>query len=192
MSLTLPRNLVQRLGSSRFNYAFGYVANTALVVWLVSHAWHGACPMSTVSILGHAAAGLIAWTLAEYILHRYVYHEVESFLSVGHDLHHNAPRELIGVPWWLTSILLVGLFKALAQGFAPGPTGVTLGAAWAGYIGYCVLHHGSHHWAMRGAYLRFVKRHHQLHHAYPGTNWGFTTPVWDWVFGTYRAPNRRS
>src|SRR5947209_2889801 len=35
-------DLIRRLGSSTFNYWFGYVANMALVAWLVSHAFaHG-------------------------------------------------------------------------------------------------------------------------------------------------------
>lgn len=188
--MPLSRDTVRRMGSSTFNYWFGYVANATLVMWLLSHAWRpapGAAPMGAWPWLGYGALGLLGWTLAEYLLHRLVYHAIPSPLSLGHDLHHRAPRELIGVPWWLTTVLVVGLFRGLARLGAPGPVGVTLGALWAGYIGYCLLHHGSHHWRMGSGYLRAMKQHHHLHHAHPDSNWGFTTPLWDILLGTYRG-----
>lgn len=186
----LTTDFVRRLGSSRFNYWFGYVANISLSAWLISQAWPGTQGpvMAWGAFVAYAALGLVIWTLAEYALHRYVYHEIPSFLSVGHGLHHDAPRELIGVPWWLTSAILVGVFYALAQLMAPAPTGVVMGFTWLGYIAYCLLHHGSHHWRFEVGYFRAMKRHHLLHHAFPEKNWGFTTALWDRVFGTYKAP----
>lgn len=56
--------LIKRLGSSTFNYWFGYVANVALVIWIVSHAFR---PHATLlgprEFLGFALAGLFSWTL---------------------------------------------------------------------------------------------------------------------------------
>lgn len=182
---------VRRLGSSTFNYWFGYVANGAWVAWLFSRATPlGPDPVGALPLLGYAAAGVLLWTFLEYVLHRYVYHVWPSFLRHGHGLHHQAPRELIGVPWWLTSVALYGVFRLLSLAVRPGPLGVVMGSCWLGYIGYCLLHHGSHHWAMRAPYLRTMKRMHQLHHAYPNTNWGFTTNIWDVAFGTYQADKR--
>jgi hypothetical protein len=37
--------------------------------------------------------------------------------------------------------------------------------------------------------MRFLRRHHFYHHfTDPGFNHAVTTPIWDWVFGTLRAP----
>jgi sterol desaturase/sphingolipid hydroxylase (fatty acid hydroxylase superfamily) len=127
----------------------------------------------------------MSWTLAEFLLHRYVYHVLPSFLSEGHTLHHRDPRALIGVPWWLTTAGLVALYELLAVVLPSSPTGLVLGFCWLGYIFYCITHHGSHHWNVRGGWLEKMKRHHLIHHAHPEYNWGFTTPVWDWVFGTH-------
>jgi hypothetical protein len=80
---------IRRLGSSAFNYSFGYVANVSLVVWLASHAWHhGRLDFSRPEFALLALVGLLSWTLSEYLLHRYVYHAWTSFRSVGHALHH--------------------------------------------------------------------------------------------------------
>lgn len=184
----MDRDLVKRLGSSRFNYWFGYVANLTLTVWLASHGFaSGRSLLSPLAWAGWAAFGLASWTLCEYVLHRYVYHVWSSFLSTGHDLHHQAPRELIGVPWYLTAAIIVVLYQGLAHVFSPAPLGVAMAFTWLGYIAYCIAHHGSHHWSLKLPWLRQMKKHHQLHHAYPEYNWGFTTSFWDMVFGTHWA-----
>jgi hypothetical protein len=181
----ISTDFVRRLGSSKFNYWFGYVANFTLVAWLVSHAWVGGSPaMSWARFALSAGMGVLSWTLTEYLLHRYVYHVWPSALSVGHDLHHKDPKALIGVPWWFSSLVIIGVYYALAAAFAPAATGVVFGFNWLGYIGYCIMHHGSHHWSMRGLYFRHMKRNHLVHHAYPAYNWGFTTSLWDHVFRT--------
>jgi sterol desaturase/sphingolipid hydroxylase (fatty acid hydroxylase superfamily) len=179
------RDWVRRLGSSTFNYWFGYVANITLVFWLVSHAFTGAAPLGAVAFASYAFIGLLSWTLSEWLLHRYVYHLWPSFLSEGHAFHHKSPRALIGVPWYLTTIALIAIYELVAHWLRPSSTGVVMGFNWLGYIFYCVAHHGSHHWATKRGWLKRMKRHHLLHHAYPEYNWGFTTPVWDHVFGTH-------
>jgi sterol desaturase/sphingolipid hydroxylase (fatty acid hydroxylase superfamily) len=186
--------LIRRLGSSTFNYWFGYAANVTLVVWLVSHAFsHGHPRIPAAEILALATGGLLSWTLSEFLLHRYAYHVWRSFLSEGHALHHEHPTALIGVPWYLTTVGLVALFEilTLAVPFPRASTGVVMGFNWLGYIFYCLAHHGSHHWDVRSGWLLKMKRHHLIHHAHPEYNWGFTTPLWDHVFGTHYDSHRR-
>jgi sterol desaturase/sphingolipid hydroxylase (fatty acid hydroxylase superfamily) len=190
---TQRTELIRKLGSSTFNYWFGYVSNVALVAWLVSHAFpRGHAALPAVELVAFAATGLLAWTLAEWLLHRYIYHLWRSFLTEGHALHHEKPRALIGVPWYLTTIAIVLMFELLAIPLRPSSTGVVMGFAWLGYIFYCVTHHGSHHWRLRRGWLGAMKRHHLLHHAHPDYNWGFTTPLWDHVFGTHYDRARRA
>jgi sterol desaturase/sphingolipid hydroxylase (fatty acid hydroxylase superfamily) len=187
LNQTDPRSdLIRRLGSSTFNYWFGYVANVSLVVWLVSHAFSGGrALLPPLPFAAFAAVGLLSWTLTEFLLHRYVYHLWPSFLTEGHALHHKNPRALIGVPWYLTTIAIVLAYELLAIPLRPSSTGVVMGFNWLGYILYCVAHHGSHHWAFKNRWLKKMKRHHLLHHAHPEYNWGFTTPLWDRLFRTH-------
>src|ERR1017187_7682510 len=77
----------------------------------LSDAWHkGQLGMGVTRVALLALTGLLSWTLTEYLLHRYVYHEWHSFLSVGHALHHQDPQALIGIPWYLTTIIVVAAF----------------------------------------------------------------------------------
>ncbi len=183
----LTRDTVKQLGSSVFNYWFGYVSNLGLVAWLCSRAWHhGHMLVTPGRFVALAALGLLSWTLSEYMLHRFVYHEWPSFLSDGHDLHHQAPRDKIGVPWYLTLAIVVALYYLLALPFGRVTPALLMAFNWLGYVGYCISHHASHHWPCKLPWLRQMKRHHALHHAYPGTNWGFTTSLWDYVFCTHQ------
>jgi sterol desaturase/sphingolipid hydroxylase (fatty acid hydroxylase superfamily) len=186
--------LIRRLGSSSFNYWFGYVANLSLVGWLVSHAFaRGHAQLGVIAFVGFAVTGLFAWTLAEWLLHRYVYHEWSSFLTEGHALHHESPRAEIGVPWYLTTVLVVLAFELLTLlPLRSSSIGVVTGFAWLGYVIYCITHHGSHRWAYRSGWLKKMKRHHLLHHAHPAYNWGFTTSLWDHVFGTHYDRARKA
>ncbi len=178
--------LIRKLGSSKFNYWFGYVANISLVVWLCSHAFGGGHGLlSARQWLGWSALGFVSWTLSEFLLHRYAYHLWPSFLSAGHSLHHESPRALIGVPWYLTAIALVAIYEGLSLVTRPPVTGVVMGFNWLGYILYCIAHHGSHHWSLPWGWFQRMKRHHLIHHAHPEYNWGFTTPIWDHVFSTH-------
>jgi 4-hydroxysphinganine ceramide fatty acyl 2-hydroxylase len=181
---------IRRLGSSRFNYWFGYVANVSLIAWMGSRALPaGRLALGWGQLVFLAICGLYLWTLAEYLLHRHVYHHLSSFLSQGHGLHHAAPRALIGVPWYLTAVAVVGLNRGLSLLLDPAAVGVVMAAAWSGYVFYCALHHLSHHGRLRSRWLSGMRRHHLIHHAHPDCNWGVTTPLWDHVFGTIYTPD---
>ena len=153
------------------------------IIWVV------ALPFRLVGI---AVTGFVSWTLAEFLLHRYIYHLWTSFLTEGHALHHKSPRALIGVPWYLTTIALIAVFELAALPLRASSTGVVMGFCWLGYILYCVAHHGSHHWSFKNPWLKKMKRHHLLHHAHPEYNWGFTTPLWDHLFGTHYDRARKT
>lgn len=177
--------VIRRLSSSRFNYYFGYVANITLVIWLVSQGVAGGRSQLTIDAwFGSAAAGFVIWTLSEYFLHKWLYHDVPSPLQLGHRLHHDEPMALLGVPWWLTSIVLVALYKGLAAEFNPALTGAVMGFTWLGYIGYCAMHHWLHHARWQWKWFVSMRRHHLLHHAKDNVNWGITTDLWDRVFRT--------
>jgi sterol desaturase/sphingolipid hydroxylase (fatty acid hydroxylase superfamily) len=189
----VSRDLVRRLGSSPFNYWFGYVANLALVAWLAGQAYRGGeLRLGPLSLGLLALGGMLSWTLAEYLLHRYVYHRLPSFLNVGHGLHHASPRAQIGVPWWLTTVLVLVLFYLLTRLLDPAAVGVFLAATWLGYVLYCIIHHGTHRWHLRNRWFQNLRRRHLIHHAHPQYNLGFTTPLWDHIFGTNRPASSRT
>jgi hypothetical protein len=129
-------------------------------------------------------AGLLAWSLIEYVLHRHVLHGVQPFKR-WHEEHHDRPFALIGTST-IASLLLFGVLVfaplALAAGIWPALT-ATLGVM-SGYLFYVTVHHAVHHWKTRqGSWLHARKQAHARHHqsGYCGS-YGVTTAFWDKVF----------
>jgi len=137
-------------------------------------------------------AGICAWTLVEYLVHRFIYHVVPPFERY-HDAHHKAPEELIGAPSFLIiGVILVIFFTPVLLAFGlVAASGVASGAL-VGYYGYMLVHHASHHFEPKpGSLLYEARLRHMAHHyhATPG-NYGVITSFWDHVFGT-RVERRR-
>lgn len=142
---------------------------------------------------GHAAAlavsllaGVLGWSLVEYLLHRFVLHGLEPFRR-WHAQHHERPTALICTPTVLSGSLIV-LFVFLPAALLADrwlACALTLGLL-IGYLAYAVTHHALHHWHGDSAWLRRRKRWHARHHqrAGAGACYGVTGEFWDRVFGT--------
>lgn len=137
-------------------------------------------------ILALVAAGWLAWTAGEYLIHRFAMHALRGRgITSREHLNHHAVRDSIFEKWALawTGVVLVGLLL----GWATHPA---VGAGWVGGYGFYDLHHWhAHKRPPRTRYHRWLRRHHFHHHfGHPSENLGVTWPVWDVVFGTYRRP----
>jgi 4-hydroxysphinganine ceramide fatty acyl 2-hydroxylase len=136
-------------------------------------------------------AGVVAWTLFEYLVHRYVYHlasesELGARLSyLMHGLHHESPQDhsqifvppLVGVP---VGAMLFGLTYAILGTRAP----MIFSGFLVGYIAHACVHYCIHHFRPPRM-LKFLWRHHLLHHyRCPDLAYGVSSPVWDMVFRT--------
>lgn len=142
--------------------------------------------------------GLLLWSLAEYLLHRYVFHfepEAEWLKRVWyliHGVHHEQPQcktrlvmpPVLSIPLALLHyalfVLVVGeLFRA-PHWVAPLFAGFI-----TGYLIYDMVHYATHHLAMKRGFFKFLKRYHLLHHyKTPDDRYGISSPIWDVVFGT--------
>ena len=134
-------------------------------------------------------AGAATWTLAEYLLHRLVFHG-RSPRAIGageHRAHHARPNYF--APWWQKALAALAVTALMLPGvaFVAGAwTGVsfTLGFI-ATYLLYELLHRRAHTHPPRGRYGRWRRRNHFAHHfADPSRAHGVTSPLWDRVFGT--------
>jgi len=139
--------------------------------------------------------GLFAWTLLEYLLHRWVFHFAPSASSqlaqdvhflvhgVHHDFPHDADRLVMPPVLSLLLAVLIGTPLYLAVGphlFAPAFAGLV-----AGYLWYDMTHYVVHHVKPRTELGARLRRHHYLHHfKSPEARFGVSTPFWDYVFGT--------
>ena len=142
--------------------------------------------------------GLLLWSLAEYLLHRYVFHyepEAEWLKRVWyliHGVHHEQPQcktrlvmpPVLSIP---LALLHYGLFLLVVGGLFRAPHWVApLFAGFiTGYLIYDMVHYATHHLAMKRGFLKFLKRYHLLHHyKTPDDRYGISSPIWDVVFGT--------
>jgi sterol desaturase/sphingolipid hydroxylase (fatty acid hydroxylase superfamily) len=133
-------------------------------------------------------AGWLAWTLGEYLLHRFGMHALRGrgIMSREH-LNHHAVRDSVLEKWaasW-TGVIIVGTLLAFAT------RQPAFGVGWVVGYGFYDLHHWhAHKRPPRNRYQRWLRRHHFHHHfGHPKDNMGVTWPVWDLVFRTYQRPD---
>jgi dihydroceramide fatty acyl 2-hydroxylase len=172
-----------------------------LIVWgpvAVYLLWRSASVngIPTAQIVGVGVLGLVVWTLAEYGLHRFVFHfraqsRVGRYLVfLFHGVHHAAPRDktrLVMPP--AGSIIVMAALYPVFRFAVPAPWIEPFVAFFIiGYLVYDYTHYATHHFPMRTPPLHFLKVYHLQHHyGAEGLRYGVSSPVWDRVFGTYPA-----
>jgi dihydroceramide fatty acyl 2-hydroxylase len=142
--------------------------------------------------------GLLLWTLAEYTLHRFLFHHKptsprqERIFFLFHGVHHAQPQDKtrlvmplpVSIPM---ALVFFGLFHLILSGLLKAPQWVApvMAGFLAGYLVYDLTHYATHHFPMRRGYAKFVKRYHMQHHYKdPNKRFGVSSPVWDFVFHT--------
>ena len=146
-----------------------------------------------VASAGLVAAGLLVWTLAEYLIHRFGFHHVPG-LKAAHLAHHADPTGLHGSPTVVTVVVFAGLSFAPLWYLTSLPfAAATTAGVMLGYLGYVAVHYAVHHASGLGPQwlgkrlrqrLRGLIRAHAVHHHQTDYNFGVTTTLWDRVFGT--------
>jgi sterol desaturase/sphingolipid hydroxylase (fatty acid hydroxylase superfamily) len=143
--------------------------------------------VSSLSSLSLVGFGFVCWTLAEYLVHRFVFHHFPIFVDL-HRAHHDSPRALIGSPTILTALA----FYCFAYWPASELEGHNSAASWLaglmfGYVCYVTVHYLVHQ-NIGDAFhpIRKLKRQHAIHHhnREGKYNFGVITLFWDRVFGT--------
>lgn len=135
-------------------------------------------------------AGLLLWTLVEYLIHRFAFHGF-----APHYRHHADPTDprYIVAPLWLSlaGAAAVWILAAIATGSWSRAALVVAGLL-SGYLAYELVHLRIHSADPGGSLLRALRRYHYYHHfADEHACYGVTSPVWDRVFHTCRtSPSR--
>ncbi|MBX6379135.1 MAG: sterol desaturase family protein [Thermoflavifilum aggregans] len=144
-------------------------------------------------IAGIFLLAMFAWTLFEYLMHRFVFHfvsdnpRVQRFIYVLHGNHHEYPRDkqrlfMPPVPSLILACLIFSLQYLIlgkyAFAFFPGFL--------LGYLMYGSMHYAIHAWKPPFKFMKPLWRNHHLHH-YKDEHKGFgvSTSLWDRVFGTF-------
>lgn len=138
--------------------------------------------------------GLLAWTLIEYVLHRFAFHltpeptfESRFKQFMVHGYHHEFPndRRRLVAPLLLSlpiGVVLGGLYYAV---FGPNAWTMWFAGTVTGYLAYDWIHYYTHHFRPKTRLGKFLRRYHMEHHYRDsGSHFGISSPLWDWVFGT--------
>lgn len=167
--------------------------------WLIwrSFAVHQLTPWMVGSL---GMFGFVIWTLAEYVLHRFVFHlEGESALSqrlhfLIHGLHHEDPVDptrLVMPPAAsiILGIILYGIFRWV---LGPAMVEPFFSLFVVGYLCYDYIHFAVHHFKPRTRIGKYLKNSHMQHHfVTPNARWGVSSPFWDYIFGTMEEAKKK-
>jgi sterol desaturase/sphingolipid hydroxylase (fatty acid hydroxylase superfamily) len=140
-------------------------------------------------------AGVLIWTLIEYGLHRFLFHidirnaSLRRIVNASHFEHHAAPRDgsriLVQTPYALVVSAIFAVVIAAISRDLFWTAGI-LSGIWAGFLYYEAVHYRVHVTAGNGPLLARQRRAHFYHHFQNAHRcFGVTTPLWDYVFGTY-------
>jgi sterol desaturase/sphingolipid hydroxylase (fatty acid hydroxylase superfamily) len=193
-----------RLFNSDFMEFFTHISPVAvLIIWLAVLGFFVNRSIDTNSnslfnLPVGIVLGLMLWTLAEYLLHRFLFHfpartpRQEQISFLFHGIHHEQPRiksRLVMPPAVSIPLALVcyGLFVFIFSVLFAIPNWVPaiFTGFITGYIFYDMTHYATHHTPMKKGYFRTVRQHHMHHHFQtPNQRFGVTSPMWDIVFKT--------
>jgi sterol desaturase/sphingolipid hydroxylase (fatty acid hydroxylase superfamily) len=180
--------------NGKVGYYADFIIYSMLVVALVASAFRQS-PHDQLIWFAAAIAGASSWTLVEYLLHRFVFHRMPLIADL-HHAHHAAPRAYLGTPTWASLIVLAGVFFApLWRLFSLNVAFGAICGLIAGWLWYGIVHHVIHYRRPRrlAIALSVASHRHLLHHSpYRSGNFGVTTALWDYLFGTDIASGARA
>ena len=146
-----------------------------------------------ITIFTLIVLGIIVWSLAEYTLHRFIFHfEPKSKFGerlhfIFHGVHHDYPsdsRRLVMPPSVSIplAVLFYFLFKSILGSDLVAPFFVGFVT---GYIFYDMTHYAVHHFNVKNKFWLVLKKHHMRHHFQDAKKgYGVSSPVWDDVMRT--------
>jgi sterol desaturase/sphingolipid hydroxylase (fatty acid hydroxylase superfamily) len=145
-----------------------------------------------ITLIGLFLAGLTAFSLIEYLMHRFVFHMSETtkarekFVYTAHGSHHEYPKDkdrlAMPIPASLfLSTLFFLLYRVLlgdlVYGFLPGFL--------MGYAFYLWVHYMVHAFQPPNNVFKILWIHHGIHHyKQPERAFGVSSPIWDYIFRT--------
>ncbi|WP_066838792.1 sterol desaturase family protein [Rufibacter ruber] len=166
-----------------------YVPIIAVLCWQALYRQH----LSLLSFAGYYGLGLVAWTLTEYLLHRFVFHFVPKapwalrLHFIFHGVHHDYPNDAkrLVMPPSASIPMATALYFFFRLFLTGGPLHAFFAAFLTGYLVYDLSHYALHHFNFKNEFWKKLKKHHMLHHyADPSKGYGVSSSLWDKIFGS--------
>lgn len=159
---------------------------------ILATAYFGSENITLLSSVISFFAGILLWTLMEYVIHRWAFHYHPTSEAgkrvhfLVHGIHHDYPRDatrlvmplLVSIPlatffFFLFKVIFGDYYLSIFSGFV------------LGYVAYDSIHYATHHFKMNGRIGKFLKVYHLKHHyGDDQTAYGVSNPLWDYVLGT--------
>lgn len=149
--------------------------------------------LSWIAIIGMFLLGYALWTLAEYLLHRFVFHyHPKSKLGkrlfwILHGVHHDYPNDRLRLvmPPAISLPLAVAFYGLFLTAFGKIIAPPLMSGFALGYLIYDISHFAIHHFNLKGFYFSQIREHHLRHHFKDSENgFGVSVRFWDKVFNT--------
>lgn len=176
---------IARMSSTPANYWVGQAADFVVSFVLLGAAFwvDHSRPLQAALVF---LLGLFIFSFIEYAFHRWLFHGMVPLFERGHTLHHEKPLGYDSLPFFFPPAVALLLAAALTQ-VLPVATALLLSGAIAlGYALYGFSHLVIHR---RGRFNHPLARKwaavHHVHHHHPDKNYGVTSPLWDFILGTW-------
>ena len=176
---------IVRMSSTRANYWVSHVADFLVSFALLGASlWlnHGEPLVSALVFL----FGLLIFSFIEYAFHRWLFHGAVALFERGHTLHHEKPLGYDSLPFFFPPAVVLLLAAAVALVLPTATALLLAGAIALGYALYGFSHLVIHR---RGRFRHPLARKwaavHYVHHHHPDKNYGVTSPLWDFLLGTW-------
>jgi hypothetical protein len=149
--------------------------------------------------LSFFSGGMAAWTMLEYVIHRYVLHGrfpegpgpvrwfMHKYFDPLHWEHHARPWDGEHINGRIRDTLpFAALFAAVASLAPLGTAPMFVAGLLQAYVVEEWVHHSVHFYHFRNRYFRYIRRHHLYHHSPKGSEvgYGLTSGFWDVIWGT--------
>ena len=184
----------------KFTRVHHYVPVAIFAPAIVILSAYGVARVGLLASLGYAICGYLLWTLAEYWIHRVIFHfEPEEGIGARlhwmvHGVHHdhpNDPLRLVMPP--AASVPLALVFYAAFYVVLGADRAFAFGAGFlGGYLAYDMIHYHLHHHTPRTRAGKWLRELHMRHHFQDDERgFGISAPYWDRVFGTMHVRRGR-
>lgn len=180
---------LEKLTRAHYSVTIGILCtiSTFLVYWSAT-----GIGLSTSTLVTLFVIGFFSWTLAEYLLHRFLFHmapdnKIKNAIQYTlHGVHHEYPKDKSRIVMPPAGALLIGgslfivfwiVMQKYAFAFVPGFL--------MGYVAYAFMHYAIHAYQPPKNFLKILWVNHGIHH-YKDDDRGFgvSSPLWDYIFGT--------
>ena len=176
----------------RFSHVHPAVPHVLYVPLVAGLLWTARTTPATTALL--FVAGVLLWTLAEYLLHRHVFHAPDHIMAethavvarlgrdepvlpalpswrhrsyfIAHGVHHEYPRlsSRLVMPPGASVPIAIGTWLLFRAILGPLHAPAPFAGFVAGYLVYDTTHYAVHHFGMPTAWGRYLKKRHARHH----------------------------